>query len=104
MAKFIKWRVQEAPTGRYRSFERRGWPIAYYADGSIAAQIKCEDDYKPRSIETGDHRLLKVNFTDYSVEGRPWRRLKIEFKTLDDAKLAFENFIKHNPKYAKNFD
>ena len=26
----IKWEVQSVPTGRYRSFSRRGWPTAYF--------------------------------------------------------------------------
>ena len=25
------WKVGEAPTGRYRSFFKRSWPLAYFA-------------------------------------------------------------------------
>lgn len=30
MSAAIYWKVDPAPTGRYRSFQRRNWPTAYY--------------------------------------------------------------------------
>ena len=35
----VKWKVASAPTGRYRSFERRGWPGADYEGDIPAASI-----------------------------------------------------------------
>lgn len=62
----VIWKVAEAPTGMYRSFERRGWPVAHYADGSVAACISCEDDYCPRDVREGKHAPLTVRVADHS--------------------------------------
>lgn len=63
-----KWKVDPPPIGRYRSFERRGWPTAYYCDEneSCAAWIMCEDKYCPADVKTGKHKPLKLHVADYS--------------------------------------
>jgi hypothetical protein len=95
MAKPIKWRVQSVPTGMYRSFQKRGWPQADYPSGTVAAAIYCTgpDDYDSRRVATGDHAPLTVRVADYSVTPWQWRRLKGDFKTLQEAKAAFERFL-----------
>jgi hypothetical protein len=89
----LKWRVQEVPTGRYRSFQRRGWPNATYPDGKLAASISCEDDYQPHNVKVGKHAPLKVRVCDYSVTPWCWRTLKGAFLTLGQAKAAAEDVL-----------
>jgi hypothetical protein len=97
----IKWQVAEAPTGRYRSFYKRGWPTARYKDTDRPAlYIECEDSYVPANVKTGNHKELVVLVADYSVEQGTfqWRRLKARFKTLDEAKAAGERFLNAHPE------
>lgn len=92
----LVWRVQEAPTGRYRSFSERGWPKASYgtADGPAAAMIRCEDEYVPSRVRTGDHAPLDVYVAHWSKTeeqrqrhgGFRWRKLKDRAATLQEAK------------------
>lgn len=102
----IIWRVQSAPTGKYRSFERRGWPHAYYEDGAPAAMITCDrDEYVPSRVKTGEHAPLRVHIADHSVRrgkspeeaakypGFIWRRLTGQCKTLDEAKALAEQAL-----------
>lgn len=35
----LKWRVDPAPTGPYRSFSKRAWPSADYPNGATAGYI-----------------------------------------------------------------
>lgn len=96
----IIWKVRPAPTGRYRSFEKRGWPDAEYEDGQPAASVSCEDDYIPRDVKTGHHRELTVRIADYSekpVWG--WKRLKKRFATLQEAKEIVPIFLKQYPNF-----
>lgn len=97
----IKWRVSDASTGRYRSFDRRSWPSADYEDDRIAAQIYCVtgDEYRPRDVKTGKHGPLRVRVADYSMPGGwSWKVMKSQFLTLQDAKDAFTRLIDKQPE------
>lgn len=94
MAK-IKWRVDPAPTGRYRSFEKRGWPGADYSTGAAAAQIYSTTGqaYIPSLARTGQHAPLELRVAEHgfwngdsSPETFRWRRVKQRFSTVDEAK------------------
>jgi hypothetical protein len=102
VAKTYTWKVAPAPTGRYRSFTHRGWPSAVYAgEGDrIAASIACTDRYYPQDAKNGTHAPLTLRVADYSVTPWQWRKVKAEFKTLQDAKDAFERVLKNNPELA----
>lgn len=89
----IKWRSQPAPTGRYRSFEKRGWPHAEYENGKIAASIECEDEYIASNVKTGSHGLLTVRVADYSVTPWQWRKVKVKFETVEQAKAAVSSCL-----------
>ena len=98
----IKWKVDEEPTGRYRSFDKRGWPNASYKDKeeSPAARIRCEDEYIPANVKTENHKPLKVYVADWSNRERDpkgtafiWLKVKGEFVTLKQAKDAAEKII-----------
>jgi hypothetical protein len=61
----VVWHVAPVPTGRYRSFERRGWPTANYGKhGLIAASISCDDEYYPSDVREGKHAPLTVRIAD----------------------------------------
>jgi hypothetical protein len=102
----IKWRVDPPATGPYSSFERRQWPSADYANGDIAAQIRCKDEYVPRQVKTGEHAPLTVLVADWNIapEDRAkkgafvWRKMKGEFKTLKEAQAAFAKVVEHHPE------
>ena len=97
----IKWRVQPAPTGRYRSFDRRGWPSAEYSDGQLAASIRCEDAYYPAHAKTGAHAPLTLVVYDYSkgTQERASRVLVKRFSTLEEAKAALLPALEKYPEF-----
>lgn len=101
MAVKLKWKVDSAPTGRYRSFEKRGFPSADYAGtDKCAVTIYCEDDYRPSDIKEGKHKELTVKIADYSAEPSfQWRTLKQRFKTLAEAKEAAIKFLSEHPVF-----
>lgn len=96
MAK-ITWRVSEAPTGRYRSFHKRAWPMAYYNDcDKVAASIYCEESYHPSLVRCGIHGPLTVRIADYSGANGSfvWKTLPLaKYNTLVEAKAAAASFI-----------
>jgi hypothetical protein len=98
----LKWRVQPAPTGRYRSFEHRGWPSAEYPSEKTAARITCLDEYYPANVRSGSHAQLTVWIADWSAgadgSGFAWRTLKEKAKTLDEAKDLVRRAIEANPQ------
>ena len=97
----IKWKVSEKPSGPYRSFYNRAWPDAYYdnAGKDPAAAIYCSASYDPSQAKTGDHPPLTLMIADHSVPGPgfTWRKVKGEFKTLQEAKDKAEELIEKYP-------
>lgn len=101
----IKWIVQPAPTGRYRSFERRGWPKGESENGDPVARIECGDAYAPKRVKTGDHAPLRVGFAfatapeELATKGTfTWQYLKARFATLSEAKAAAQEFYERYPE------
>ena len=102
----LTWKVEPAPTGLYKSFEKRGWPSAFFKNsGRAAAIISADCPYvSSKQLPTSP---LKVRIAFYhSPEERilgkgawTWRTLKAEFSTLDEAKAAAEKFLKNHPEY-----
>ena len=97
----IKWQVAPAPTGQFRSFEKRGWPVAIYEDGQYAGYILCADSYEPATAKTGKHAPLTVHVFDYSqgAQMRKSWRLKKEFATLAVAKDGLIEYLKKHPDW-----
>lgn len=97
----LKWRVQEKPTGRYRSFHKRGWPTCSYVDDNMshAGHIAAVDGrgYVPREAEDVllevwvACRSGQVNFTNLRMTKR--------FKGLKAAKAGLEDFIQRHPEH-----
>jgi hypothetical protein len=101
----LKWRVMERPTGRYGSFQKRGWPIADYTDGRIAVQLRCEHEYTPQRARAVDGLVLTVIVADWSSpsntrtgEGFTWRTLKQRAVSLTEAKLLAARFLNAHPE------
>lgn len=99
----LRWEVSHVQTGRYRSFERRAWPKAYFANDDLAVSIECADEYVPRKVKTGEHAPLRVLIYDYSagVQSRTIRRLKGEYATLAEAKARAVQFWEDHPELAR---
>lgn len=97
MAKPYKWKVEPSPTGRYRSFQPWGWPSAFAPDGQIVARIECPTRYSPRKVALQFHEPLTVKVADYRTTPFTWRKIKGQFKTIPEAKTAFEELIKKYP-------
>jgi len=99
--KKIKWSVCPEPTGRYLSFEKRGWPYADWKNGdeSPCAVIYCDDDYSFRDAKSGNHSELEVRVANHSVKPWRWATLTNRFKTLDDAKAAVIRVLNQHPDF-----
>lgn len=105
MSATIKWRMAPVPTGRYRSFERRGWPVAWYMPaGKPCAFINCEDEYRPSKVRTGEHAQLTIVVCHHQhpERGNSWVRFKLRktAKTLEEAKRLVYEFCKEHPHFA----
>lgn len=95
----LKWKVQPAPTGRHRSFEKRGWPRADYVNGDCAVMIYCNDNYYPSDAKAGTHSELTICVADHSVNPWRWRTLVKRAKTLAEAKELAVEFLKQHPEF-----
>jgi hypothetical protein len=93
-----KWKISTAPTGRYRSFEKRSWPHAVYDNGDIAGFISCQDDYSLSAVKSGKHDELTLYISDHSSGKLINKKLMRKFKTLDEAKKAFDIVLENHPE------
>ena len=94
------WKVDPPPTGPYRSFSKRGWPTAEYSDQKMAFSIRCDAEYVPSNLKTGNHPELTVLVADYRGNGWAWRKLTQRCKTLAEAKELAQKFIDKYPEFA----
>lgn len=58
----LTWKVDPPPSGRWKSFTKRGWPTAEWPDGSIAALIYCADEYIPRLVKRANMLLWSYGY------------------------------------------
>ena len=99
----VKWKVCEVSTGPYRSFSRRGWPMAHYSNEheSLAATISCDDEYIPAKAKVGDHRPLTLRIADYSQfsseKGLPMVVAKTKPATMKEAKELLLKILQQHP-------
>lgn len=100
----IKWKIQEAPTGLYRSFQHRGWPTGE-VNAKPFVQLLCETDYSARVAKTGEHAEIAVLLADWSFKDKAkhgafvWRRLKTRAKTLVEAKSLAQAALDAHPEF-----
>lgn len=105
----LVWKVKDVPTGTYRSFDRRGWPNAYYEtkDGQPAVQLLCEDEYRPDNVKSGNHKEITVCVAFYHPKSDSrgaftWRKVKRKAKTLKEAKEIAQTVINSHPEIYKH--
>lgn len=99
----LHWKVDPSPVGKYRSFEKRAWPTAYYGKGGKpAAFIRCEDAYCPADVKEGSHGELTIDIAHHQhpKAGNSWTlmRLARRAKTLDEARSMVAEFIARHPE------
>jgi hypothetical protein len=74
----LTWKVADAPTGRYRAFDRRAWPTAWYGKPGVegvrpAAFLSCTDAYSPARVREGAHAEIKISVLHHNhAERKPW--------------------------------
>lgn len=99
----IKWKAEAPPTGPYRSFYKRGWPMAEFSDGHMAARIECEDEYIPQNVREGKYSELTLYVADYRDKGPKaakwcWVKVTKKFGTLTEAKAAVPRVYEKHPE------
>lgn len=81
----VKWEVQPAPVGRYKSFRRRGWPNGH-SPCNMFFSIQCKDDYIPHKVKSGEHAVLKLSIRDDSIRSSKFRTFFKEFANITELK------------------
>lgn len=94
----IKWEVTPAPTGRYRSFQRRGWPVGRVNDKNRVL-IDCADDYIPANVKTGKHGPLTITIDIFENGETRMAKMKVRADSLVEAKKQAILFFKKNPQF-----
>ena len=98
----LKWSVCPAPTGRFRSFEKRGFPFADYENGRPAAKIECDKSYIPEH-RTATDLSLTVYVAEWYVREDDdvltfkWRRVKKTASSIAEAKEIAAIVLERNP-------
>jgi len=96
----IKWEVLPAPTGLYRSFHRRSWPVGI-VNGKNRVIFLCQDDYVPANVKTGNHSPITILVDLFRDDEMKLVTLKQTCPTLADAKARAKEFFVTNPHYVK---
>lgn len=94
----VLWRVQQAPTGKYRTFESRGWPWAHYKNGRPAIALYCSGyAYSPRAIKAGTKYLFRLMVANHKPgDGSAFRWVEFSGKypmTLEEVKKIAEELL-----------
>lgn len=108
----IIWRVQPAPKGRYRSFDRRGFPQAYFITGKdehIVAEIICTRHEYAAWCRESTELELKVRVYLYSLtdNGRYKTHVSVSrltFNSINEAKAWHKKFINAHPEHLPQED
>jgi hypothetical protein len=99
----LVWKVQPAPVGPYRSFQKRGWPSAYYGstNGKPAAFLHSSNEYSPARVKTGNHTEISIQLCCHQDPdaGKSWKvyTFNKKAKTLDEAKKMVQEFLEKKP-------
>jgi len=103
MTKLV-WRVQPAPTGPYRSFEARGWPMAHFdsKDGPPAAMLRAAYEYAGSFARQEDVGFdIKVEVANPNGNSFDWRPLKKRVRSIKEAKKLVNAFYKAHPEFIR---
>jgi len=96
----IKWEVSPTPTGLYRTFHRRRWPVGI-VNGKNRVIFLCEDDYVPASVKAGNHSPITILVDLFRDDEMKLVTLKQTCPTLADAKDRAVKFFVANPHFIK---
>lgn len=98
----IKWKVQEKPTGRYRSFANRSWPTASYIDndGAHAGHLASVSGigYTRSMAETTELEVWVATRSHRSDQGFNNRRMTKRAIGLTAAKEQLEQYLNAHPE------
>ncbi len=94
----IKWKVEWPPTGRYRSFQARGWPSAEDQDGEPLAAIYHRESYTAQLAKDAGPESITVNIADHSIHPWKWRTLTKRFDNVSQAKQMVKLFFESRPE------
>ena len=100
----LQWKVSEAPTGPYRAFYDRAWPVAYYKGTSKPAVfLHCPEGYVPALVKDGKHSPITIIVLHHNHPDEPtsWKRFQLKAKavTLEQAKQRAEAFLMGHPDW-----
>lgn len=97
----LKWKVSEKSTGRYSSFHKRAFPMAYWKDsGRPAASLDCDlaySGYLSKLEELPNGYLITIRVSVPSENSWKWAILKKRAKSVKEAKELAEDFFLRNP-------
>lgn len=94
----ITWKVASEPTGRWRSFETRAWPMGYLGSECVA-YVACSDSYTPaRARGEQPHRELTVRLARrrFGAPGFSWVVCTKRVATLAEAKQLAHDVLNRN--------
>lgn len=100
----LYWKVAPEPTGPYRSFQTRAWPIAYFDKErtKLAGFISCSVSYSKKVADSQDHPPLTL-ICDVRINGVRVRRFfRSQFDSLGKAKAALQKLFSDHPEYIPN--
>ena len=91
------WTLSPAPTGRYRSFQHRSWPMATYhnRDGPTAARmIPILVEHKGYHPDLKETAPLQIGVADYrGSQGFVWRKLTMAVTGYSAAQSLWEDWL-----------
>lgn len=94
------WLVSPSPTGRFKSFAHRGWPMAQFhsKDGPCAARmIPILVEHKSYRPDLKEIAPLQVGVADYrGGQGFVWRKLTLGVTGYTAAKALWEDWLYKN--------
>lgn len=106
----LKWQGSDVPTGRYRSFERRGWPTATIGDGIAMVRLLCDDGYIPTNVKTGKHGEISIHIAFWHTDDERhvqdvgafrWVTLVKRAASLSDAKSIAQEFLSRRTEFVE---
>jgi len=98
----VRWRVDPVPTGRYRSFEERGWPgleVKVQGQWDVLGQIFCDTAYSVRVAKSGEHAALRLRLINHNDETLPRHSIGVKphKSALPEAKALAIRMVKKHP-------
>ena len=99
----LKWRVDPAPTGPYRSFSKRAWPSADYPNGATAGyiinvyKVPYEGFHRKETNLNLKVRIAKWVKKEDGSDTFVWVVSRRTFSTIAEAKEGLNKLLEANP-------